>query len=337
MKGTEKSMKKEIKMIMLSALFLGAFSLFGDIGLYAGMGRTSLEKAGTKYYNEPSKINIKNFINAIEKATTDDLNKKYGENEQTPLHIAANRGHKDIVETLIKKKVNFNVQDKNDMTPLHHAVGRKKKDVVELLIKAKANLDMVDIDGWTPLYFAVIRKKIAIVKALIEAKADLNVKGKKEGHTPLHYAASRGYADIVKLLLEAGADPNVVNKFNYRPILYAKVGSEIEQLLKDAEKQSPVTPKVEPSPTERKPTKFVPLELLKEHKWKIGGVLVGTAIVGSLSYWIYRLLKRKQKVTTLVKRLKQVRDQAESPEEYNRLKNQILRGVDPAIKKQVEQ
>jgi ankyrin repeat protein len=51
----------------------------------------------------------------------------------TPLHLAAEQGHKDIVKLLIDKGANINVKDVYGRTPLDSAWGRM--DIIEMLKK----------------------------------------------------------------------------------------------------------------------------------------------------------------------------------------------------------
>ena len=65
-------------------------------------------------------------------ANVNAVEKNWG---QTPLHKAARKGHKDIVELLIAKGANVNAADKYGETPLFWAARNGHKDVAELLRK----------------------------------------------------------------------------------------------------------------------------------------------------------------------------------------------------------
>ncbi|MGO8926242.1 MAG: ankyrin repeat domain-containing protein, partial [Limisphaerales bacterium] len=52
---------------------------------------------------------------------------------QTPLHLAARLGHKDVAELLLASKADVNAKDNGGQTPLHLAVVFGHKDVAELL------------------------------------------------------------------------------------------------------------------------------------------------------------------------------------------------------------
>jgi ankyrin repeat protein len=51
----------------------------------------------------------------------------------TPLHLAAGRGHRDVVELLLANNADVNAKANNGATPLDFAGGGGHKDVVELL------------------------------------------------------------------------------------------------------------------------------------------------------------------------------------------------------------
>ena len=64
-------------------------------------------------------------------------------------------GHKDAVRELLKRGSEPDVQTESDgSTPLHVAARRHFKDVVQILIDGGADPTMADWDGKTPLYWA---------------------------------------------------------------------------------------------------------------------------------------------------------------------------------------
>lgn len=98
----------------------------------------------------------------------------------SPLHFAAQYGHSDTIEVLLRAGVSRDTRTKVDRTPLHIAAQEGHLDIVQLLVMHGADIDAKDL----------LRM------------------------TPLHWAVERGYTDIVEALLSNGADPDTENKFD---------------------------------------------------------------------------------------------------------------------------
>ena len=66
-----------------------------------------------------------------------DVNAKDKDGD-TPLHDAAFRGHKEMVELLLANGADVMARDNSGLTPLHEAHRRRHKEIVELLRKHTA-------------------------------------------------------------------------------------------------------------------------------------------------------------------------------------------------------
>jgi ankyrin repeat protein len=122
----------------------------------------------------------------------------------TPLHAAARKGHKDVVELLLAEGSDVNVVDQNDQTPLHNTAGNGHKAVVELLLARGAGVNAKMHNDLTPLHMAVSNGHKNVVQLLLDNKADINAKTKAGGKTPLAVAEEKGYKDVVELLRTNG-------------------------------------------------------------------------------------------------------------------------------------
>eukprot|EP00798_Chlamydomonas_sp_ICE-L_P003791 gene3791-13860_t len=124
---------------------------------------------------------------------------------QTPLLIAAARGHSDCVRFL-----------------LSNGADRSRGDIVLMLCTEygedadlRRNLDTPNAAGFTPLHHAVWGRQGAAVQILLQHGADMmstNTRAAGDivtcppGTTPLHLAACRGHMEICRILLKSWLD-----------------------------------------------------------------------------------------------------------------------------------
>ncbi|CAG9329835.1 unnamed protein product [Blepharisma stoltei] len=80
-----------------------------------------------------------------------------GEDNKTPLHLAVEIGNIKVIETLLEKAENsdINSQDNNWQTPLHIACKNGKKKIAKILLSAGARTDITDTKGKKPLDVAI--------------------------------------------------------------------------------------------------------------------------------------------------------------------------------------
>ena len=124
----------------------------------------------------------------------------------TPLALAARNGHRDVVEVLLRCGA-VSVQNKCGDTPLALAARNGHRDVVEVLLNRGEKCDTKNMYDRTPLHDAANRGHLDVVKLLLNHSTDVDVQD-KSGATPLHKAASRGHRNVVEVLLNRGAAIN---------------------------------------------------------------------------------------------------------------------------------
>jgi ankyrin repeat protein len=191
------------------------------------------------------------------------------EDGATPLHLAAARGHAEVVRFLLGNGSDISAADGRGFTVLQAAVRGGHEEVVELLIAEGADVDAknenyglsavdfafqaecrsggvrmtgllvskgaeFDANGAVRgpvlrLDMAVICGNLEMVRFLIERGADVNA---ETGYplTPLASAAAGGKADIMRFLLESGADVNALGTYGVPATWFAVSKGQAEMV-----------------------------------------------------------------------------------------------------------
>ena len=142
------------------------------------------------------------------------------EDRCTPLMLASRWGHINILLYLIDHDADVNKKDGRKRTALHYASESGDFKVVKALLSKGAEIDVEDGDHRTPLMLAAEMGNIGILMYLINHGAAVN---KKDGRkrTALHYASERGDLKVVEALLSKGAEIDVEDKDHCTPLMLA--------------------------------------------------------------------------------------------------------------------
>jgi ankyrin repeat protein len=149
------------------------------------------------------------------------------DNSLTPLHRAAEYGHKDVVELLLANGADVNAQSRNGWTPLNGAMLRGNHKVAELLRKHGGIFGETENDSSArpftrgSIHDAARKSDLQKVKMMLKENPELVSNKDKEGRTPLYYAVEMGNKDVAKLLLANNADANATAQ---RQILTSREG-----------------------------------------------------------------------------------------------------------------
>ena len=198
-----------------------------------------------------------------------DIDKGRNDN-QTPLMIAAQKGHVSVATFLIEHGANVDLQDENGNTALHHtlygsdvsceilscltgsgadvngvnkvkhtplmiAAKRGHLNALTLLIKHGAHdVDLQDSDGYTALHYAVYSSDISceILSCLIGIGADVNARTNNVNVTPLMIAAEEGHINGVTSLVKCGANVDLQDKYGNTALHYA-AGLSVDERFSD--------------------------------------------------------------------------------------------------------
>lgn len=162
----------------------------------------------------------------------------------TPLHVASEKGHNDVVEVLVKHEAKVNALDNLGQTPLHRAAHCGHILTCRLLLNSGCDPTIVSLQGFTASQMGnesiqqILQEGIPVGNSdtdrqLLEAAkaGDLetvkklctiqnvncrDVEGRQS--TPLHFAAGYNRITVVDYLLQHGADVHAKDKGGLVPL-----------------------------------------------------------------------------------------------------------------------
>jgi hypothetical protein len=161
------------------------------------------------------------LLNPVSMSSTDSTGR-------TILHIAADAGRTEAVNTIIMAGSILSARDNRDETALDIALRRTDSknhaEIAASLILAgensnnplftyfapavrSANYNIRSSDGMAPLHYIARRGYMGYMSFMLEKNADVNIKN-ASGAAPLHEAARSGHLNIMEALLNYGADIN---------------------------------------------------------------------------------------------------------------------------------
>ena len=129
-----------------------------------------------------------------------DLNTS-GEQKTTALMQASQAGKMDIVQFLIKKKVNLDAKNEAGDTALSLAVQQEENAIAETLIQAEADVEISCGDKDTSLLMCATKTNaLPLMRMILKKSPKEALRKDRSGKTALDYAKEVGTDDSVKLL-----------------------------------------------------------------------------------------------------------------------------------------
>ncbi|XP_077086187.1 transient receptor potential cation channel, subfamily N, member 1 [Siphateles boraxobius] len=125
----------------------------------------------------------------------------FDEEGKAAIHLAAERGHQDIVDILLSHKAFVNAKTKLGLTPVHLSAQSGSARLVRLLVEThQASVDALSLRKQTPLHLAAVGGQLDVCRSLLNLNTDITA-ADIHGQTPLHLAAESDHSEVVKLFL----------------------------------------------------------------------------------------------------------------------------------------
>ena len=171
---------------------------------------------------ESKKIDIE--VNLPKDTIITNDNEKWYADGDTPLLLACYYGYNEIVETLLNYGANLEAKDDIDSAmAIHIAASKGHSDIIEIIMQsysAKKINNLVDIEddtGTTPLMWASMNNQISAINTLLKYGADINGQD-YDGWSALHFAAASQSYKAVEILLKNNANANLENVNDDKPV-----------------------------------------------------------------------------------------------------------------------
>ncbi|XP_073421015.1 NF-kappa-B inhibitor epsilon [Dendrobates tinctorius] len=148
---------------------------------------------------------------------------------QSALHLAVYLGQVRVVEALVDKEVNLELQDRRGDTALHLACEKEHLDCAVLLLHGpRRRQNLLQLQNWkglSCLHIATMKRNHALISLLIESGADINSQEGNSGKTPLHLAVQMVDRPLLQHLLRHAPKVDAL-MYNGCTPLHLAVGSE---------------------------------------------------------------------------------------------------------------
>ncbi|XP_048246506.1 ankyrin repeat domain-containing protein 50-like isoform X2 [Haliotis rufescens] len=150
----------------------------------------------------------------------------------TDLIAACREGNLQRVRNILDQRLeDINKKDCGGMTPVMWAARRGHREVLDLLVKKGADVSVKDKDGHNILHWACYGSNFAMVKYVLSlGKVDINNTG-QDGRTPAMFVARQGYRKLFQLLVSKGGFPSEIDKDGNNILILACWGGN-EEIVK---------------------------------------------------------------------------------------------------------
>lgn len=185
----------------------------------------TLSKTAFSAASDPSEIKSlhdavkKGHLEGIARLLNNDTINRQNKAEKTPLILAVENGHKEIVQLLLQHNAQTEVKDSYGMTALMHAAHNGELEITSDLIRHNAYVNAQDNEDWSPLMFSVLKNHISVCKLLITHNANPHLSN-SDGDSSISLAGLDRKGEVLEILLTESPrydifDPSTTNAASF--------------------------------------------------------------------------------------------------------------------------
>lgn len=125
---------------------------------------------------------------------------------------------KDLIEHMLKKGFNINIQGFGGNTLLHWALLSDNDKLAEFLLKKGADISISNSLHHSPFYIAAKKGKIKLMDVMLAKSSKINIYSDSYNWSTLHMAVREGWTETTKFLLHKNVNINARNGLGKTPV-----------------------------------------------------------------------------------------------------------------------
>ncbi|CAM9716869.1 unnamed protein product, partial [Hapterophycus canaliculatus] len=135
-------------------------------------------------------------------------NVRYGEEQVSPLDVAAHQGHVEVLGLMIEHGggTDVNASGATGYSPIHFAASAGRGEAVKLLLRHGADRHLLEGKGYSPVCFAAMNNHLAVMQILLKGcgREEVNRRYGTREMSLIDLVIGAGHVDILRAIIGFG-------------------------------------------------------------------------------------------------------------------------------------